>query len=364
MKIGELFMELNFKSDSTKLNDFIKMVGDLDMSSLLAATGLGGIYEALKNIMDIAGKAGMEMNKYTTITGMSAQQMDSWSKFAQQMGADGNLISDTFKKLQMDQQKTKTYGMSQDVSSGIGMVLNRTGVNLLKTYYGDVSKYYDAVREGIKGVDDASKRQILSLLGISEQNLLLMKQSDEVYAQRNKQATINTEEVQKLSEFWRLTVKTGQEIGTIFVHIGAGMTSLLTPVMKFVEGLAEALVKSRALQGVLLGIAFVFSLMTGNVLGAIAAGTGLVAYGISNRKEIGDILSKVGKDNGNPLGLPPGQSVGLPPGVGYADGTVQHISTALHFTHMMDKKEIEETAYRVHANIYRQAYDGLPGRGI
>ncbi len=54
MTIGELVFELGFKADTVKINDFIGMVGKLNLSSVLASFGVKELYDGLNKIMGIA----------------------------------------------------------------------------------------------------------------------------------------------------------------------------------------------------------------------------------------------------------------------------------------------------------------------
>ena len=88
MKIGELIYNLVFESDTTKLNDFIKAVGTLDMSSIMGALGVGQLYEVTKKLLNSATATAMGLKTFESVTGLSALKMKSWSDVAEQAGVN------------------------------------------------------------------------------------------------------------------------------------------------------------------------------------------------------------------------------------------------------------------------------------
>ena len=57
MKIGELFVELLFKSDNMKLKEFVNTIGELDLKSVSSAFGLSKLYDITKKIMEVGKEA-------------------------------------------------------------------------------------------------------------------------------------------------------------------------------------------------------------------------------------------------------------------------------------------------------------------
>lgn len=102
MKIGELFMELGFKSDTMKLKDFMHAVGDLNMRSVASAVGLGALYEATAKIMGITGDASNTMYNFSQQTGLSAQEMTRFAQVVSESGGDAKEAEQFIRKIQMD----------------------------------------------------------------------------------------------------------------------------------------------------------------------------------------------------------------------------------------------------------------------
>lgn len=244
MKLGELFYELNFHPDTSKLEDFIKGVGKLDMSSIMALAGLSGLYVAVKNIMESASNAGMEMNRFSVITGMSAQQMDSWKKAAEQAGVEGDAVASTFKHIQDVQAKAAMNKPDTSFLQGLYILnsVGKAGINL----YDNAAKMQEKIVIGLDKLDDSQKRNVLSLMGINEQMLLFYK-NKELFGKRNEQAVLNTDEVKVLVEYWKQIKEIGQGIATITGQIGAELAMWTKPLVDAISFLTKAEAKYKTL---------------------------------------------------------------------------------------------------------------------
>lgn len=226
MKLGELFYELGFKADNTTLNDFIKSIGTLDMSSIMAGAGVGALYEMMRKVTETTRESGMELAKYGIITGMSAQQMSSWTKAAEQAGVEGDVVKQTFMSLQEAQQRARMFGLDQNVSTGLAMIQNIGKVkDPLKAFYGDLAGYQEMVAKGIEGVSAAQQRQILGLLGINEQMLIFYKSRQ--FSDRNNQDVFGDETISQMQEITAEWARFNQEMKMI----GATFAKDIAPVI-------------------------------------------------------------------------------------------------------------------------------------
>lgn len=336
MKIADLFADLSFHSDTTTLKNFIGMVGELDMASILSATGLGELYNIMKNMLTKAGEAGIEMTRFSTLTGLSAQQMDSWTKAAEQAGLQGDVLKGTIKSLQEAQQKAKIYGMDQNVATGIGM-LQTMGKGDLSRFYNDPFVFYEKVREAIQGIDPALQRQIVSLLGINEQNLIFMK-NQEAFSGRNVQGVLNLEEQRKATEAWKELTIAGQQFLTITQQIGTEIGGWITPIMKVVNEMGKVAVKERIFPQ--------FMQAAGNLvptLGNLSMWNTAAAMGIQNAI---DFYTRQ-----------------LSPTENAASGNIT-MSNTFHFNHTASPQDIEEYVSSGISKAILDAKSNLAGRSI
>jgi hypothetical protein len=100
MTAGELLIKLGFETDTMKLNEFIKDLGELNLSSVIAATGLGGMVKGLEDILRTADEVGSSFNKLAGITGVAAQKFEQWENIAKQANVTAGLTSSTIADIQ------------------------------------------------------------------------------------------------------------------------------------------------------------------------------------------------------------------------------------------------------------------------
>lgn len=240
MKIGELIMELGFQSDMTELNDFIGAIGKLDMTSLMAATGLGGLYEVTKMVMGIATDTAMEMNKFGVITGMSSQKMKAWENAAQKAGTAGGSLTSAIKNIQMIQTLMKRGVVNQDFLAALNL-LNTVGADV--DPYDDMFTILEKMRAVWGDIADGSKRDILNLMGANEELSLFLSASEDIYELRNKSAVANQADVEKLVHTWSQIKDIATNFGTVMTKAGAEMATVLNPVLELVNSIFAVMSK-------------------------------------------------------------------------------------------------------------------------
>lgn len=232
MKLGELFYELGFKEDVTKLNDFIGMVGNLDMQSIFAAAGLGALYTATKKLMTISSDTAMEMRNFTVETGLSSQKMKSWSNAAESVGVAGNTVADTLKHIQMVQAKFKMNQPDEGFIQGIYLLneYGKAGIDI----YDDAFLMQEKIVKGLDKMDSSQKRNVLSLMGINEQ-MLRFYNDQTAFSERNKRIVPDKESVNNIMEYWKELKKLGQDLKILFTGIGDALSIWLTPLTKVLD---------------------------------------------------------------------------------------------------------------------------------
>jgi hypothetical protein len=162
MTIGELVVELGFKSDNKTLRTFIHDLGDLNLASVFAAAGLGVIYESLKNIMETADKLATPFNNLQGITGVSAKQFEQWDNAAQQFGVSAGATSNAIAGIQSSIFELMRTG------SGPGQMV---GMLLGIDPRGFATKPEELLRkelEYLKQFDPATRRFYAQMLGIND----------------------------------------------------------------------------------------------------------------------------------------------------------------------------------------------------
>ena len=110
MKVDSLEVQLGFKLEDTKLKDFIKSLGELDMKSVASAFGLEKMYEMVQKIMEAAGKTALSLRQFSDETGMSTKELQQWSAFAATMGVSAEEVTGSAKHLQDAVTKLRLTG--------------------------------------------------------------------------------------------------------------------------------------------------------------------------------------------------------------------------------------------------------------
>lgn len=251
MKIGELIVELGFKSDTTKLSDFIKSVGNLNMSSVMASLGVGGLYEAARKFVDMAAERAVDMKTFENVTGQSAQKVKAWASVAEQAGVSAGSFESAIKNLQSSITSTRFGNPDQGLLQAYS-ILNQYGKANIKLT-DDLYTQIDKIREGIKRLTPESARYVLNLLHQDESMMNLYKSEQKLYDQRNKQAVTDRMQVEKMMEYFGKAKEFGNTLKANFVDIGVAIGETLAPLAEF----ATKIMKAVHSMGLLKGIPFV-----------------------------------------------------------------------------------------------------------
>lgn len=87
MKIAEFFAEIGFKFDSLKLKEVTKIIGDLNLSSVIAATGVTELGMAIKGVISDTSQASSALRSLSNATGVSTDYIQQLEDLAERYGA-------------------------------------------------------------------------------------------------------------------------------------------------------------------------------------------------------------------------------------------------------------------------------------
>ena len=244
MKIGELFIQLGFEADTMKLKDFVRSIGDLNMSSLLATGAWGEFANLTKSLLEGTAGLAQEMRFFSTETGISAQRMQSWAQLARQLGVDGDAVAQTLRHLQSSIQQTKLGNVDQGLMQAYSLlnIYGKAGIDINQDYFTQVEN----IRKGLININPEMRRTIVNLAGMSDQmlNFLLMEEKD--WALRDKQPVIKDSDIQRMKDMNMEWVKLTQEmtilgnqfaieIAPAIISTTKSVTDLLKEIKKFVN---------------------------------------------------------------------------------------------------------------------------------
>ena len=192
MKIGELFVELLFKSDNMKLKEFVNTIGELDLKSVSSAFGLSKLYDITKKIMEVGKEASASFYAFGVATGMSTDSIQKFAKFSEQMGGSTEEAIGFVKNLQMEMTKVKRG--EGDPSS---FLLARISP------YEEPMKAVEKLHKFLNDpkIADSDKRWIASKWGLSDAMLVVLKQHEEVWRTQDKINTLNKEQIEAIRQY-------------------------------------------------------------------------------------------------------------------------------------------------------------------
>lgn len=264
MKIGELFVELGFKADTIKLNEFAQLLGRLNLSSVLASVGVKELYDGLRDIMTLADHTAVGMNLFGKETGLSAQKMTQWSRYAEEMGVSGEAVTSALTGLQK-----KAAGLKSGLDSSLLTplyILNQAGAGITNADLDNPFVFLEKAIKGLQNVDPQLRTTVAGMLGINEQLLALknFKDADLIDVP-------NEEDVKKLMEFHKATVELGNTWKNVWEEMGAAMAPTLDGLAKGASWLSQLAKHSETLKGYLQGIAIAIAAMVAATTGPLGA---------------------------------------------------------------------------------------------
>lgn len=240
MNIGELLIQLGFKADTMKLKDFIHSVGELNMQSIIAATGFGGLYEAAKRAIEAAEEMAEPLHAFSVQTGQSTDRLQQFSQAAEEMGASSGTVESAIRTLQQSIFRMRMTGEGSNVWGMLG--IDPTQVQ-------DKFEILNQLRERFKGMSVEARQFYLSQLGISQDMLNLFAMSDEGWADISNNMVMSHDQLEKMAEFHKINVRLSRDLKMIWVSLGVMIAPFVTKLAEGADWLNRIVLKSWAWKG-------------------------------------------------------------------------------------------------------------------
>jgi hypothetical protein len=225
VNIGELFVTLGFKADTLKLNDFMKSVGELNMTSVASALGLGALYEATSKVMNIADGAAMSVWGFSQTTGIGTKETQQFNRVVEQLGGSSQDATASLKNLQTAMFNVK-WGQG-DIRPFQAM-----GIDPRKGIFEALKRVQDFVKSPL--YKDDFKRMMVEALGLSDSLIPVLKNSRDITEVMKEQEVINEKQINTMLRFHQVNTKMGQDLMLIWVDIAAH----IEPVIEMLERMA------------------------------------------------------------------------------------------------------------------------------
>jgi hypothetical protein len=263
MEIGELLVNLGFKADTTKLRDFIHDIGDLNLSSIVAASGLGGILDGIKNIMEAANKTSLALNNFHALTGLSSQELQAWDLAAQKAGLSSGLMASTINGLQDRIENLKRTGEG-------GAFFAAFGIDPTKS--NDTFTVLSAIGDKLKGMSIPEQKWMLTKFGLPEELVQVIPLLDTI----DMSYTSSQKSLDSMKNFWKEIHQTTYDFSILITDIGAVLeNSFVGNILKGLDGMIKFLDQAQVLYPLLGAIAGIMGVMA--VRMAWIAGSALIA---------------------------------------------------------------------------------------
>lgn len=253
MKVGELIYELGFHFDTTNLKQFMGMVGELNMGSLLASTGWGMLVkgaiegvQAITGFIDPLAKNAQEMRTFENVTGLSAQEMKKWGYAAEQLGVSSDTVKKSLSQLQDKMASIGPGSIRPDSAfiEALGKFKALGGVDLSGTK--NEFQFYDQVIKNIDTVKNAVRRkEILVGFGLDETTMDIAREKEKFFSERAKYVAPDTEQIDKLKEYSSEFNKLGNQLVQFKTDIVVGLSEPFTRALKDMNALVESMNRNK-----------------------------------------------------------------------------------------------------------------------
>ena len=199
MKIGELIMELGFHADTMKLNDFVRSVGELNMSSIIAGGSLAGLVDGAKNLLEGTAGLARDMRMFGTETGLSSERMNSWSKAAEQIGLKGDVVESSLRRIRDVQSNLNTNGQVDPMFMRAIAILDMHGAGItgpLENAFTQVKKAQSVFKDLTVDQQMAVSKQMFGNIQMMD----FLSEGKDFWDKIDKHATISQQDIQTMKE--------------------------------------------------------------------------------------------------------------------------------------------------------------------
>lgn len=245
MKLGELFFELGFKADTTKLRDFAKHIGDLNMSSILAGSNFGLLYEGAKKIIGAADDMALQINKFGNETGQSRKELQQWSAIADGAGVSAGVVVGGIKQLQDSIFKMRFTGEGSNIWQMIGIDPTK-----------DKDKFETLYKLGIQlnKMDTDTQRFFLNQLGLSDEWLSVLPYIVKHHEELGRQLYRNDASLEKMAEYHRTVSDLSTTWKITMDNVAVSIIPIVTGLAHMTQSINENIIKSAEWQGIMMTI--------------------------------------------------------------------------------------------------------------
>jgi len=260
MKIAELFAEVGFKFDSIKLREVTKLLGNLNLSSVVGATSLATLGKGIASIMDQASKASVALLNLREATGLDPLRLHQLDVYFQKFGASAGEAQQAIynlNKLRLevlqgrgDAQPFIMTGLSPttDTLKLLDQIHEKfSDTSFLKNWAGSFAQGAQSLQE----MRAAWKDMIASQFGFTSSMLRGLDQSNEKWKDQLKILGLNLEEVKANAEVHEKWVGAMNDLNLETQKLVTNLTPIAIEVLKIVEATTRWVDNTKILENLL-----------------------------------------------------------------------------------------------------------------
>ncbi len=293
MNIAELFVSLfvtGGDKSAKEINAVDKSLKGAENSALLTKAAIIGMIYGLERLTGFASQAGMDLNKFALVTGLSTDELQKWQYVARTYDVTAEEMAGTIRQLQ---------AATTDMMLGKGMPAGAAALGIKMTR--DPFEMLKQLAHAAKVLPPDIASTLIKSFGVSDNVFQMLRASNLELDKMSKKDIISTDEIERLTkvnkawkDFWfalrTMGIKMVAKEGLGAVKTLSDGFSVLIDAAKWIVDLTDKFVELKVVVGVVAAaILAAFAPVTAAVAGVI-----LLLAKMKQLKAEGD----AGKENG------------------------------------------------------------------
>lgn len=257
MKIADLFAEIGFKYDSIKLREVSKLIGDLNIASIIGATSLATLGAGISKLMTSADQTATTMLNLKEATNLDPTRVQQLDVFFQQFGANAGEAAEALHRLNtLRLQVLQGTGNAQPFILA-GLSPQTETLKLLDQIH---EKFKDSrfleqwagkfapAAKSLEEIKASWKEMIANQFGFSSDMLRGLDSSNAEWQKQFNILTMTEEEMRKNAEAHKQWVGAVHDLNIEFQKMVTNLTPIAIDIMKIVDATAQWLNKTHGIQ--------------------------------------------------------------------------------------------------------------------
>lgn len=192
MNIAELFVNLFVKGGdkaSKDIKELDKSLKGAEESALLTKAAIIGMIYGLERLTGFASQAGMDLNKFALVTGLSTDELQKWQYVARTYDVTGEEMAGTIRQLQ---------SATTDMMLGKGMPAGAAALGIKMTR--DPFELLKQLAKAAKALPPDIASTLIKSFGVSDNVFQMLRASNLELDKMSKKDIISAKEIERLTK--------------------------------------------------------------------------------------------------------------------------------------------------------------------